>query len=269
MIKTSSIKYLSLKNRKKYLKFRKKFNDEIYLQFIKKGTLPRPHYALGLYYAAVQAKSLGYKKIKILEFGCHNFEGLIDLENHIADIKSFIKIEFEVYGFTLKEGLPYYPLGNFNRYYRWSPKEYAFNNTKNLKKLKISNIIFGDVKETVDEFLRKKKFEHSPIGFIIFDLDLYTSTKYALKILKLHDDCYLPRLINYFDDNSFSSIDEGELRAIEEFNKKSKRKISIIYELAEQLSIYFKKWIFLGKRFRIVNFFRNKYFNEKTPQIFG
>lgn len=269
MIETSSIKYLSLKNKKKYLKFRKKFNNKNYLQFLKKGLLPRPHYALGLYYAATQAKSLGFKKLQVLEFGCHNFEGLIDLENHITDIRSFIKIEFEVYGFTLKEGLPHYPTENFNRYYRWSPKEYALSNSKNLKKLKISKVIFGDVKKTLSKYISKRKFDHNPIGFIIFDLDLYTSTKHALKILKMNDDCYLPRLINYFDDNSFSSIDEGELRAINEFNKKNKRKISIIYELAEQLSIYFKKWIFLGKRFRIVNFFKNKYYNKRTPQIFG
>ena len=269
MIKTSSIKYLSLNQRKQYLKLRKKFNNKKYIEFLKKGMLPRPHYALGLYFAAVQAKSLGFKKIKVLEFGCHNFEGLIDLENHIADIRKFLNLEFEIYGFTLKSGLPNYSNGKFDRYYRWSPKEYPMNNLNNLKKLKTSKVIFGDIKNTLTKFLKRNKFEKSPIGFVIFDLDLYTSTKYALKVLRMRDNCYLPRLINYFDDNSFSSVDEGELRAISEFNKKNIRKISIIHELAEQLSIYFKKWIFLGKRFRVINFFKNKHFNKKTPQIFG
>ena len=68
---------------------------------------------------------------------------------------------------------------------------------------------------------------------------------------------------------SFSSIQEGERKAISEFNKKNKIKISDIGELAEQLSTYWKKWIFLGKRIKCIYFFRNKLFNKKVSQILG
>ena len=42
---------------------------------------------LGLLLASHQAHELGYKKISVIEFGCWNCEGLIDLENYIDDIE--------------------------------------------------------------------------------------------------------------------------------------------------------------------------------------
>ena len=82
-------------------------------------------------------------------------------------------------------------------------------------------------------------------------------------------DNYLPRTYLYFDDHSFSSFDEGERRAINEFNKESENNISDIAELAEQLSIHFTKWIFLGKRIKVINYYKNKNFNKKISLFLG
>ena len=191
----------------------------------------------------------------------------MDLEHYSLVIKKFLKIDFEIFGFTLKGGLPKYKKNPYDRLYRWGPGETPLTVKKNLKILKISKVFFGDVKNTLPIFMKKNLSEDSPIGFIVYDLNYYTSTKYALDVLKGKDKFYLPRLYNYFDDNSFSSDDEGEVKAIKEFNKKNKKNLSTINELAEILSINFSKWIFLGKRFRVMNSFNHKKFMNKVSRF--
>jgi hypothetical protein len=271
MFSTDSQKFFLNKNKLIYKRFKKNPNNKKFFDLIKKGKLPRPHYGLSLLLAAQQAKDLGLKKIKVVELGCGNLNGLIDIENYITDIKRFLDIEFEVYGFTLKNGLPDYKENNYNRLYRYQPGEYPLENKKNLKKLKFSKIYFGDIKKTIPNFLNdhKKTFTESPLGVIFFDLDYYSSTKLGLNLFKLSSNNYLPRTYVYFDDHSFSTFDEGEKKAVNEFNKISKYKISDIEELAEQLSIFFNKWIFLGKRIKVINYIDNKNFNKKVTQILG
>ena len=46
-------------------------------------------------------------------------------------------------------------------------------------------------------------------------------------------------------------------------NSIKSQKIFDIAELAEQLSIHFTKWIFLGKRIKVINYYENKNFNKK------
>ena len=96
-------------------------------------------------------------------------------------------------------------------------------------KLEISKLVIGDVSKTVkNESLFKKD---SPIGCIMFDLDMYSSTKSALKVFNLNHDFLLPRVNCYFDDiGSIEFI--GERLAIEEFNQKNKNmKIGQNYKL--------------------------------------
>ena len=83
----------------------------------------------------------------------------------------------------------------------------------------------------------------------------------------MKDHFYLPRIYHYFDDLSYSSEDEGERLAISQFNKKNKYKISDIGELAEHLSIFWNKWIFLGKRLKITNIFKHKKINKKVEEL--
>jgi len=269
MFSPNSMKFFSKKNQNIYKNYKKKPNNEKFINLIQKGIIPRPYYALGLLLAARQAYDLGFKEIKVIELGCHNFDGLIDIEQYVNDIKKIININIKVFGFTLKSGLPKYKENSFNRLYRWQPGSYKFDKKNNYNNLKLSKIFFGDVKNTIPKFLKKYKptFSNSPIGFVISDLDYYKSTKIGLNLFKLSSNNYLPRTYIYFDDHSFSSIDEGERKAITEFNKTSKNKISDIHELAEQLSIYFNKWIFLGKRLKVISYFKHKMFNKKITSF--
>ena len=269
MFSPQSTKYFLGKNKLIYKNFKKKPSFELFLKLIKKGQLPRPHYGLSLLLAAQQAKDLGLKKLKVIELGCFNFDGIIDIENYVTDIQSFLDIDIEVFGFTLKEGLPKYKPNNYDRLYRWQPGDYKLESNKNLKKVKFTKIYFGDAKKTIPKFLNdyKKTFTNSPLGLIFFDFDYYTSTKVGLNLLKLNHNNYLPRTYVYFDDHSFSAFDEGERKAINDFNKISKYKISDIGELAEQLSVFFNKWIFLGKRIKIINYYNHRKFNKLTSNI--
>ena len=269
MISPQSLLFFPKKNRSIYKKYLRKPNKFKFLELVKKGILPRPHYALGLMLAVEQAINLGYKSIKVIELGCFNFDGIIDLEHFASDIKKFTNINIEIYGFTLKEGLPKQKQNYFDRLYRWSPEEFGFTKKKNYRNIKKSKIYFGDIKNTISKFKKdiKKNIKTSPIGFIIFDLDYYSSTKKAMSLLKMKENSYIPRPYLYFDDHSFSSKYEGERKAIMEFNNKNKYKISDIGELAEQLSILWSKWIFLGKRFKQIHFFNHIKFNTRVVDL--
>ena len=186
MFSSFSQKYLKKKNKLIYKKYKKKPNYKDYLNLLKKGIVPRAYYGLSLLMAARQAKDLGFKKIKVFELGCDNLDGLVDIENYVNDIKNFLDIDFEIFGFTLKGGLPKYKENKFDRLYRFRAGQYKLRNNYNLNKLKYSKIIYGDIKNTIPKFIKKykKSFTNSPIGLVIFDLDYYSSTRFGLNLLK-------------------------------------------------------------------------------------
>ena len=64
-------------------------------------------------------------------------------------------------------------------------------------------------------------FQAPPIGFVSIDLDLYSSTRDALRLLALPDKRMLWHVPLYFDDITFLFNHKfaGELLAIEEFNR--------------------------------------------------
>lgn len=72
----------------------------------------------------------------------------------------------------------------------------------------------------------------APIGFIAFDLDLYSFTVSALKIFDIDNSKILHRVFCYFDDTIGSDGQlrngyTGELLSISEFNQKhNDRKLS-------------------------------------------
>ncbi len=250
MISDQSKPYFNIINKFKYKIFKTFFNKNLnkYIDLIKLGVLPRPQYALGLILAAHQASCLGYKKISAIEFGCWNCDGLIDMEHFINDIKNFFNIDFKVYGFDLGDGHPDYNSDSRDRLYELTKGDYPFDKKENLKKLNISELIIGDVKDTLKNFVLDKNIEEYPIGFVSFDLGLYTSTKFALNILNENSKYFIPRPSLYFDNNYFVLDNEGDRLALKEFNDNSKKQICNINEMSEQLSLSWEKWLFLAKR---------------------
>ena len=84
-----------------------------------------------------------------------------------------------------------------------------------------TTLVLGNVAETVPRFFDDPGVP--PVGFIAFDLDLYSSTSHALRILSQLGRRTLDHVPLYFDDteHSISHRFAGELLAIDEFNEAS------------------------------------------------
>jgi hypothetical protein len=89
--------------------------------------------------------------------------------------------------------------------------------------LKSAQLILGDVKDTVAEFF--SKYSPAPVGAILNDLDLYSSTIDSFKLFEHDARSFLPRVFLYFDDVIGSELEmysdcNGQLMAIAEFNRR-------------------------------------------------
>jgi hypothetical protein len=184
--------------------------------------LHRNEYAFGVKQAIYLAQKLQLKSVSVVEFGVATGGGLVALENYAMEMGKAAEINVEVYGFDLGSGLPtpsdYRDLG-----YVWQRGSYKMDFESLRKRLKIAQLLLGDVAETVPGF---NATNHAPIGFISFDLDYYSSTMNAFRIFDCPDGKVLPRVFCYFDDivsdgHQLHCDDVGELLAIQEFNKNS------------------------------------------------
>jgi len=189
------------------------------------GAVNRPHYGLCLYQAATEAKALGYKAMTAIELGVAGGNGILCMCNHADEIKKNLGIEIQLQGFDSGAGLP---LTNDPRDVRYYWPSGSFEMDKDALERRLggrAEIIFGDVADTVTQWHGSPD---APLGAILFDLDLYTSTTAALRLLTKEN--ILPRIWCYFDDiigypeNAFAD-GTGEREAIREFNLAPERQI--------------------------------------------
>lgn len=198
----------------------KKFELFPYDIRIEYGAIDRPHYGYCVLQAARLAKSLGYKKLSVIEFGVAGGNGLLNLEMHVSEVQKLLDIDIQIFGFDTGGGLPP-PKDYRDLPYYWKPGFFAMDANKLREKLTKSKLVIGDVAETLSSFLQKH--DPAPIGAVFMDLDFYSSTKHALTLFDLHRTRVLPRVFTYFDDiigNSTALYNEytGVLLAINEFN---------------------------------------------------
>jgi hypothetical protein len=156
--------------------------------------------------------------------------GLISLEKIAESVEERFELHIDVYGFDTGAGLPkpvdYRDLPNL-----WRESAFPMDVERLQQRLKKAQLMLGLVGETVVDFIRSCP---APVAFISFDLDYYSSTIDAFKLLEAACSVLLPRVYCYFDDIiAFTYSDfTGERLAIKEFNAShSMRKISPIYGL--------------------------------------
>ena len=182
----------------------------------------RPHYETLIYESSKNAIKLGYNEINIIELGVAGGNGIRSLVKYKKKIEEILEIKINIIGFdtgtglpntTLKEDLPFF----------WKQGDYTNKNLSDLEKEdQCIKIYEGDISSTLDKFISETK---NKIGLIIFDLDLYSSTKLFLdKIPELSKgNLLLPRIFCYFDDLFVADycLDDvnGEPLAISQFNK--------------------------------------------------
>lgn len=181
---------------------------------------PYPSYRLGVFEAAQLAKHAGVSDISVAEFGVAGGSGLLAMERYAQDTETALGVRIQVLGFDAGSGLPDL-VGDYRDHPDfWKPGDFKMDFSALEKQIDPSRtrLIIGGVNETVPALLEAGDF--SPFGFISFDLDLYSSTRDALEILRSPKRKMLRQTLLYFDDIGFLINHRwaGELLAIEEFN---------------------------------------------------
>src|SRR4051812_24481223 len=197
-------------------------------ELIRAGSPYYPNYLWGTLCAAAVAETLGYERISVIEFGVAGGNGLVALESCARQAAELSGVAIDTYGFDTGTGLPK-PEDYRDLPQLWSEGFFAMDADSLRSRLTDAHLVLGPVAETVDEFVANRP---APIGFVSFDLDMYSSTMDAFAIFESMHDIVMPRVVCYFDDMAgFSHGDfTGERLAISEFNERHEmRKISQVY----------------------------------------
>ena len=206
---------------------------------VRYGVPAYPHYAFGTYWAAVCAQRLGIPKITVIEFGVAGGRGLVALERISLEVEQAIGVKIDVVGFDSGKGMPR-PLDYRDLPHIWNEGFYAMDEAKLRARLTRAQLVLGDVAETTPRWLATRPM--TPIGFVAFDLDYYSSTRAAFKIFADDHDNYLPRVHCYFDNvwcTELGCMNQyvGERLAIQEFNaENANRKIAKVEQLRSNRS---------------------------------
>lgn len=194
----------------------------------------RPQYAYGVYSAAMLAQRLGIKAISVFEFGVASGNGLLALESLAEAIEREADVRISVFGFDSGAGMPP-PVDYRDLPHVWGEGFYKMDADALRARLRRARLLLGDVAQTIPELMSAG--EMPPVGFVAFDLDYYSSTKAAFKLLEGASSTHLPRVYCYFDDitgpeTACMNEHVGELLAIREFNAEhARQKISKIENL--------------------------------------
>ncbi len=171
-----------------------------------------------LYYAALQARCLGYSAMTAVELGVAGGTGLLCMAEHAESIRKELGIEIMVVGFDAGSGLPASSEPRDLPYF-WTAGAFPMDISALRARLAgRAELILGDVAETCSRWMPRAD---APLGVVAFDLDLYSSTMAAFSLLE--KESVLPRIWCYFDDifdvpESCLTDFVGEAAAIREFN---------------------------------------------------
>lgn len=181
----------------------------------------KPHYETILLESCKEAKKLGIDKVSVLELGVAGGNGIIALEKYKKLIEKHLDIEINIYGFDTGEGMPATDLKE-DLPFVFKQGQFKINKEIVSSKLK-SKIFYGDIKDTINDFINSKP---NKISCIFFDLDYYSSTKAFMDQIVNLKSYFLPRIFCYFDDihlpEKYISDVNGVLLAIKEFNSSNK-----------------------------------------------
>lgn len=181
----------------------------------------RPHYFAGVHQAARQARAEGLERIVAVELGVAGGKGLLALEGCASRISAATGVAIDVVGFDSGSGLPRL-CGDYRDHPdQWRAADYPMDvDALRARLQRTTQLVLGDVEQTIPEFVAAQTH---PLGFVAFDLDLYSSTKSALRLFTLPNRRVLRRTFLYFDDIEYrwNHRFAGELLAIEEFNSES------------------------------------------------
>jgi hypothetical protein len=195
------------------------------------GLINRAHYAYSMLRAADVALMVGKKRVTVCEFGVAAGAGLLNMCEIAEILTTETGITFDIFGFDTGEGIP--DVSTYKDHPElWSKGDFPMTDHNALRE-KINGratLILGDIKETIGEFISSLSAD-SPIGCLAIDVDVYTGSVSALKVLNIENpNLLLPAVGVYLDDTRFYFANQwcGELAAVNEFNESNElRKIDI------------------------------------------
>jgi hypothetical protein len=235
-----------------------------YRQRLRIGAIDRPHYGYCVYHAADLARKLGIPRISVLEFGVAGGNGVLNLEYHARQVTLLTGVEIDIYGFDTGEGLPA-PLDYRDLPYHWKEGFYRMDVEALSKRLQRTKLVLGDIRETAPQFFQTH--DPAPIGAIAYDLDFYSSTVSAFRMLEAGEKYYLPRVFCYFDDTLGTETElyndfTGVRLAINEFNRDhDKIKFGLPYHLLSRSMQ--ERWY---QQLWICHFFEHAKYNSFVSQ---
>ena len=189
------------------------------------GAVDRREYGWCTYHAAAEAKALGLTAMTVVEMGVAGGNGLVSLLDHKAEIEKIFGIEIVVAGFDMGSGLPPSTDPRDLLYY-WPAGSFEMDRDALEKRIQgRAELILGDIRTTITEWEPRPD---APVGAVLFDMDVYTSTLAALQVLTKSNA--LPRVWCYFDDicgypETACSSNIGEREAVRQFNLDPERSI--------------------------------------------
>jgi hypothetical protein len=205
----------------------------------------RRQHAYGLLRAADDARARGIRRLTAVELGVASGTGLLNLCELAARVTEETGVEFLLAGFDTGEGMPApTDFRDHPELYKegWFPMD-----REALARSLPANaeLHFGPVAETIGAFAERLGPE-APLGFLTLDLDFYSSSKDALRLLEGRADGYLPVAPVYVDDLSLPTHTRfaGELLAIREFNDAHElRKLDWDWNLANTRVFKRAEWL--------------------------
>jgi hypothetical protein len=192
------------------------------------GLPVRPNYTWCVLHAASIASRTGVPEISVLEFGVAGGNGLVALEAVATEAERVLGVGIRVFGFDTGEGLPP-PRDHRDAPFLMEGGDFPMDREALRARVDRAELVLGDVGSTVPGFLESGA---PPVGFISFDLDYYSSTRDALRLLDGDPAAFLPRVLCYFDDVHFYPWGDsiGARLAIREFNDEhDTRKIDFLH----------------------------------------
>ena len=201
---------------------------------LERGAGAHPQYLWGVLLAVRIAKALQIERISAIEFGVAGGNGLIALERAASAAAELSGVELDVYGFDIVSGFPM-PTDHRDLPQLIVPGWFEMDVEALRARLTSAQLLLGPVAETVPGFVAEG---HAPIGFMAFDLDLYSATMEAFGVLEQGPDRLLPRAVCYFDDLfGYAWHDyNGERAAIADFNAShEQRKLAKVHGLRYSL----------------------------------
>jgi hypothetical protein len=181
----------------------------------------RQQHAYAILTCADLARELGLREVTLIEFGVAAGAGILNICGIARRVTRETGVNFRIFGFDTSKGMPP-PLSFRDHPEIYQQGDFPMDHEA-LKQALPSNatLVIGELKDTVGPFLQSIPIT-APIGFVSIDVDYYSSTRDALRVLEGAPGQYLPRTQMYLDDLEHPSHNSwcGERGAVLEFNER-------------------------------------------------